>query len=72
MTVAATVVFSPDKFIDALRAADYTPAELAEELGASHEAVARWMGGVASPKQGYAHQAARILGIDVDDLYVEE
>jgi transcriptional regulator with XRE-family HTH domain len=62
-------VFSPDAFIDALREADMNPAELAEEMGASVDAIARWMAGIASPKPGYAKQAARILGVNVDDLY---
>lgn len=61
--------FSPDAFIDALRDADMTPKELAEAMGASIEAIARWMAGIASPKPGYAKNAAQILGVDVDDLY---
>lgn len=69
MTMPATEEFSPDAFIDALRDADMTPKQLAEEMGASVDAVARWMAGIASPKPGYAKQAARILDIDVDDLY---
>jgi transcriptional regulator with XRE-family HTH domain len=64
-----TVAFSPDAFIDALRDAEMTPKQLAEEMGASVDAVARWMAGIASPKPGYAKQAARILKINVDDLY---
>jgi transcriptional regulator with XRE-family HTH domain len=62
--------FSPDEFIDALRAADMTPKELADEMGASVDAIARWMAGIASPKPGYAKQAARILGVNVDTFYV--
>ena len=67
--------FSPDKFIDALRGDSpgekMTPKELAAEMGASVEAVARWMAGIAEPKPGYATQAARILGVNVEDLYEE-
>ncbi len=48
-------------FIEALQDAEMSPAELAEEMGASHEAVARWMAGIAVPKPGYLKQAARIL-----------
>jgi transcriptional regulator with XRE-family HTH domain len=69
VTVATTVSFSPDKFIDAMREADYRPDELAKEMGASHEAVGRWMAGIASPKPGYAELAARILGVKVSDFY---
>lgn len=65
----AKVRFSPDSFIDAMREAEYTPKQLADEMGASVEAVARWMAGIAQPKPGYATQVARILDIDVDDLY---
>jgi transcriptional regulator with XRE-family HTH domain len=61
--------FSPDAFIDALRDADMSPSELADEMGASVTAVARWMAGIASPKPGYAKQAARILDVDVADFY---
>jgi transcriptional regulator with XRE-family HTH domain len=61
--------FSPDKFIDAMRAAKMTPFQLSCEMGASHEAIARWMAGLASPKPGYAQYAADVLGVDIDDLY---
>jgi transcriptional regulator with XRE-family HTH domain len=61
--------FSPDAFIDALRDAEMTPAQLAEEAGMSIDAIGRWMAGIASPKPGYAAAAARILGVSVDDLY---
>jgi transcriptional regulator with XRE-family HTH domain len=47
-----------------------TPKELADEMGASVDAIARWMAGIASPKPGYAKQAARILGVNVDTFYV--
>lgn len=63
--------FSPDAFIDCLRDADMTPMQLADEMGASVDAIARWMAGIASPKPGYAKQAARILGVDVDEFYGE-
>lgn len=61
--------FSPDAFIDCLREADMTPKQLAEEMGASVDAIARWMAGIAVPKSGYAASAAKILGVDVDDFY---
>ena len=61
--------FSPDAFIDALRDANMKPQELADAMGASVAAIARWMAGIASPKPGYATHAAAILDIDVDDLY---
>jgi len=52
-------------FIEALQDANngegMSPADLAEEMGASHEAVGRWMAGIAVPKPGYLKQAARIL-----------
>jgi transcriptional regulator with XRE-family HTH domain len=60
-------------FIEALQDANggkgMAPAKLAEEMGASHEAVARWMAGIAVPKPGYLKQAARILGKEVADFY---
>jgi transcriptional regulator with XRE-family HTH domain len=65
----AEAKFSPDAFIDALRDADMTPAELAKEMGASHEAIGRWMAGIASPKPGYAKRASQILGVDVEYFY---
>lgn len=68
-TKAKSKVFSRLAFIDALEDANMTPKELAEEMGASVDAIARWMAGIASPKPGYAKQAARILGINVDQLY---
>lgn len=72
-TRAAHKKFSPDKFIDALRGGSpgekMTPQDLANEMGASVEAIARWMAGIAEPKPGYAKNAASILGIEVDDLY---
>jgi transcriptional regulator with XRE-family HTH domain len=68
-TRAAHQRFSPDAFIDAMRDEDMTPQQLADEMGASVEAVARWMAGIAQPKPGYATQAARILKVDVDSLY---
>lgn len=69
MTMPSTRVFSREAFNDALIEAEMTPKELAQEMGCSVDAVARWMAGIASPKPGYATQAARILGIGVDDLY---
>jgi transcriptional regulator with XRE-family HTH domain len=60
-------------FIEALQDAKngegMAPAVLAEEMGASHEAVARWMAGIAVPKPGYLKQAARILGKEPSDFY---
>lgn len=60
-------------FIEALQDANngkgMTPLALAEEMGASHEAVGRWMAGIAVPKPGYLKQAARILGKQPEDFY---
>ena len=56
-------------FIEALQDAEMAPAALAEEMEASHEAVARWMAGIAVPKPGYLKQAARILGKKPSDFY---
>jgi transcriptional regulator with XRE-family HTH domain len=60
-------------FIEALQDANdgkgMAPLALAEEMGASHEAVARWMAGIAVPKPGYLKQAARILRKDPADFY---
>jgi transcriptional regulator with XRE-family HTH domain len=60
-------------FIEALQDANngqgMSPAELAAEMGASHEAVARWMAGIAVPKPGYLKQAARILHKRAEDFY---
>ena len=56
-------------FMEALQDQDISPAELAEEMGASHEAVARWMAGIAVPKPGYLKQAARILRKQPEDFY---
>lgn len=60
-------------FIEALQDANngkgMSPEALAEEMGASHEAVARWMAGIAVPKAGYLKQAARILHKDPEDFY---
>jgi transcriptional regulator with XRE-family HTH domain len=60
-------------FIEALQDANggrgMAPVKLAEEMGASHEAVARWMAGIAVPKPGYLKQAARILQKDPEDFY---
>lgn len=64
-----TKAFSPDKFIDALRDKDMTPQDLADEMGASVDAIARWQAGITQPRPGYAKQAARILDVDVDSLY---
>jgi Helix-turn-helix len=61
--------FSPWAFIDILRESGMTPLQLSEEMGNSVDAIARWMGGIAAPKPGYAKQAARILGVDVEDFY---
>ena len=71
--------FSPWAFIDALRDSGMTPKQLAEEMGASLDAIARWMAGIASPKPGYAKHAAEILdrearkrhlqGVNVEDFY---
>jgi hypothetical protein len=46
-----------------------TPEKLANVMGASHEAVGRWMAGIAVPKPGYLKQAARILHRAVEDFY---
>lgn len=56
-------------FIEALQDEDMSPYELSQEGGFSHEAVARWMAGIAVPKGGYLKQAARILHKDVEDFY---
>lgn len=61
--------FSNWLLIDAMRDAEMGAHELAAELGASEEAVARWMGGIAKPKSGYLKQAARILKVNVNDLF---
>jgi transcriptional regulator with XRE-family HTH domain len=68
-----TPKFSFWLFIEALQDANngygMTPLQLAEEMGASHEAVARWMAGIAVPKAGYLKQAARILHKNPEDFY---
>ena len=60
-------------FIEALQDANdgkgMSPLELATEMGASQEAVARWMAGIAVPKAGYLHNAARILRKKPEDFY---
>ena len=56
-------------FCEAILDSDYTPATLAAEMGASHEAVARWMAGIAVPKGGYLKQAARLLRKTSEDFY---
>lgn len=65
--------FSPNKLIDAMRGGggddEITAQVLAERMGASVEAVARWMAGIAAPKPGYAKHAAEVLGVKVEDLY---
>ena len=62
-------VFSPNAFIDAMRDAKITPIELAAEMHASPEAVAKWMAGLAVPRPGYQKAIADTLDIDVEDLY---
>lgn len=68
-----TPEFSFWLFIEALQDANngngMSPRELADEMGASHEAVARWMAGIAVPKPGYLKQAARILHKNEEDFY---
>ena len=65
--------FSFWKFIEALQDANngegMAPAELAKRVGCSHEAVARWMAGIAVPKPGYLKQSARILRKDEEFFY---
>jgi hypothetical protein len=60
-------------FIEALQDANggngMSPLELANEMGASHEAVARWMAGIAVPKAGYLKRAAQLLQKSPDDFY---
>jgi hypothetical protein len=60
-------------FIEALQDANdgagMTPLELANEMGASHEAVARWMAGIAVPKAGYLKRASQLLGKAPEDFY---
>jgi transcriptional regulator with XRE-family HTH domain len=60
-------------FIEALQDANngkgMTPLALANEMGASHEAVARWMAGIAVPKAGYLKRAAQLLHKDPEDFY---
>jgi transcriptional regulator with XRE-family HTH domain len=60
-------------FIEALQDANggngMSPAELAKEMGASHEAVARWMAGIAVPKAGYLKRAAQLLHKAPEDFY---
>lgn len=68
-----TPQFSFWLFIEALQDANQgmgmTPLELAEEMGASHEAVARWMAGIAVPKAGYLKRAAQLLHKAPEDFY---
>lgn len=68
-----TPQFSFWLFIEALQDANngqgMTPKELAEEMGASHEAVARWMAGIAVPKAGYLKRAAQLLHKSPEDFY---
>jgi transcriptional regulator with XRE-family HTH domain len=65
--------FSSNKLIDAMRGNggddEITAQQLAEMMGASVEAIARWMAGIAQPKPGYAASAAEKLGVSVEDLY---
>ena len=61
--------FSRRKFIKALDNARMEPQDLADEMGASVEAVARWMAGIADPRPVYADKAAEILGVDTDYFY---
>jgi transcriptional regulator with XRE-family HTH domain len=69
MSAGGVPEFSFWLFIEALQDMDMSPRELAEEMGASHEAVARWMAGIAVPKAGYLKQAARILRKKPEDFY---
>ncbi|HEV2698975.1 MAG TPA: helix-turn-helix transcriptional regulator [Terriglobales bacterium] len=61
--------FSRKKFIAALDEAEMEPKELAEEMDASVDAIARWMAGIASPKRMSAQFAADTLGVAVEDFY---
>jgi transcriptional regulator with XRE-family HTH domain len=74
MTMPTMTRFNHWKFIEALQDSrnGMEPQELANEMGASVEAVARWMAGIASPKHGYATQAARILKVNLDDFYGDD
>lgn len=68
-----TPQFSFWLFIEALQDANngngMAPEELAKEMGASHEAVARWMAGIAVPKAGYLKRASQLLQKDPEDFY---
>jgi transcriptional regulator with XRE-family HTH domain len=64
--------FSPAAFLDAIREADMTPGQLAEELGAAPSTVAKWLAGMATPRPAMLKQAARILGVEPGDLLQEE
>jgi transcriptional regulator with XRE-family HTH domain len=55
--------------VHAMDDAEMDAQDLADEIGCSVEAVARWMAGIAEPKTGYANQAARALNVDIRKLY---
>ena len=58
-----------DAVLDAYEERGISPVKLAERMGASHEAVARWMAGIAVPKPGYLKHASQILGKQPEDFY---
>jgi transcriptional regulator with XRE-family HTH domain len=63
-----TAVFSPEAFMEALRNADMTPAQFAEELGVGPGQVAKWMVGLAEPRPANIKWAAKILRVKESDL----
>lgn len=69
MTMPTMKRFDHWALVNAMQNQGMDADELADEIGCSVEAVARWMAGIADPKPGYANQAARVLELDLDELY---
>lgn len=58
-----------DHIKTAIKASDFTPAEVAKQLGVSKSAVSRWMNGGRTPTMQNLVDLADLLGLEARDLW---
>jgi len=58
-----------DQINAAIRASDYTPTEVAKQLGVDKSAVSRWMNGGRTPTMKNLVELADLLGLEARDLW---
>jgi transcriptional regulator with XRE-family HTH domain len=60
-----------DALWEAMKRADKSPADLADEVGCSVSTISAWIGGTATPRQAVLRSLARVLRVRPETLLQE-